>query len=335
MKRSGIKEVAAAAGVSVATASYVLSGTGRPSEATRKRVLEVADALGFIRDASAARLRTGKSNLVGVILNNIVNPFFSELVASLEATVYESGGLTLLATAQNDLVRQEQLLASMVAQGVGSVILSPVHGSTAEDLAPVLAHGLRLVVCVRDVVGSKAAFVGVDDEKSGYLAAECLLSAGHRSMVFIGGYQHTTTWDGRCAGIRQALVDRSLPEAACRMVPGLLHPDFAEEKMLLLASQGMLPNAVICFNDDQASGAYRAARKLGMAVGRDISIVGFDNIPQGRILEPELTTVDIRPALIGRTSAEIAVRNASSNSEAAPRHRLDPSLVRRNSVISS
>ncbi len=129
MKRSGIKDVAAAAGVSVATASLVLSGTGRPSEAARKRVLEVADALGFIRDASAARLRTGESNLVDVILNNIVNPFFSELVASLEVTIYEAGSLTLLATVQNDLVRQERLLASMMAQGVGSVILSPVHGS--------------------------------------------------------------------------------------------------------------------------------------------------------------------------------------------------------------
>ncbi|WP_313196652.1 LacI family DNA-binding transcriptional regulator [Shinella zoogloeoides] len=335
MKRSGIKDVAAAAGVSVATASYVLSGTGRPSEATRKRVLAAADALGFIRDASAARLRTGKSNLVGVILNNIINPFFSELVASLEATVYEAGGLTLLATAQNDPVRQEQLLASMVAQGVGSVILSPVHGSTLADLAPVLAHKLPLVLCVRDVPGSQAAFVGVDDEKSGYLAARCLLEAGHRSMVFIGGYPHTTTWDGRCAGIRQALADTGLPEEACRLVPGLMHPDFAEEKMLLLASQGMLPNAVICFNDDQASGAYRASRKLGMTVGRDIAILGFDNIPQGRILEPELTTVDIRPALIGQMAAELALRWADSTAAPAPHHRLEPILVRRKSVISS
>ncbi len=335
MKRKGIKEVAAAAGVSVATASYVLSGTGRPSAQTRKRVLEVADQLGFIRDASAARLRTGKSNLVGVILNNIINPFFSELVASLEAIVYEAGGLTLLATAQNDLVRQEQLLASMVAQRVGSVILSPVHGSTTDDLAPILAHGLPLVVCVRDVVGSQAAFVGVDDEKSGYLAAECLLAAGHRSIVFIGGYPHTTTWDGRCAGIRRALADAALPEAACRMLPGLMHPDFAEEKMLFLASQGMLPNAVICFNDDQASGAYRASRKLGMIVGRDISIVAFDNIPQGRILDPELTTVDIQPALIGRTSAEFALRRITSKETSAPRRTLEPALIRRASVIST
>lgn len=335
MKRSGIKDVAAAAGVSVATASYVLSGTGRSSEATRKRVLAAANALGFIRDASAARLRTGKSNLVGVILNNIINPFFSELVASLEATVYEAGGLTLLATAQNDPVRQEQLLASMVAQGVGSVILSPVHGTALADLAPMLGHGLPLVLCVRDLAGSQAAFVGVDDEKSGYLAASCLLAAGHHSMVFIGGYPHTSTWDGRCAGIRRALARAGLPDAVCRLVPGLMHPDFAEEKMLWLASQGILPNAVICFNDDQASGAYRASRKLGMIVGRDISIVGFDNIPQGRILEPELTTVDIRPALIGQMSAEIALRRVFSSTNTAPRHRLEPILVQRKSVITA
>ncbi len=295
-------------------------------------MLAAADALGFIRDASAARLRTGKSDLVGVILNNIINPFFSELVASLEATVYEAGGLTLLATAQNDIVRQQRLLASMVAQGVGSVILSPVHGSALSDLTPLLAHGLPLVLCVRDVPGSRAAFVGVDDEESGYLAAQCLLAAGHRSMVFIGGYPHTTTWDGRCAGIHRALTGANLPEAACQLTPGLMHPDFAEEKMHLLASQGMLPDAVICFNDNQAAGAYRASRKLGMTVGRDISIVGFDNIPQARILEPELTTVDIRPALIGQMSAEIALRGTFSGANPASSHKLSPVLVSRGSV---
>lgn len=328
MKTPGIREVALAAGVSSAAVSYVFSGRGRVSEETRLRVLEAARRLGYIRDASAARLRTGESTLVGVILNNIINPFFSELVASLEAAVHKEGMLTLLATAQNDLRRQDRLLSSMLAQGVGRIILSPVHDTTAEALHPASVRGVPVVVCVRDVPGSDASFVGADDKASGYLAGRHLLEAGHSAMVFIGGYRRTTTWEGRVAGIHQALADAGLPRDACTLIPGLMEPDFAEEKLHALAELGSLPSAVICFNDNQAAGAYRAARRLGLRVGRDISIMGFDNIPQGRILDPELTTVDIRPAKIGQISAEFAMRSGG----AIERLVLEPELVSRGSV---
>lgn len=328
MKRLGIREVATVAGVSSATVSYVFSGRGRVSDETRQRVLEAAASLGFIRDDSAARLRTGESKLVGVILNNIVNPFFSELVASLEASVHKSGHLTLLATAQNDLRRQDNLFASMLAQGVGRIILSPVHETEAAAIRPAAVRGVPVVVCVRDIPGSGASFVGVDDVQTGYLAARHLLDSGHTAFVFIGGYRRTTTWEGRVAGIFKALAEAGLPQEACNLIPGLMDPDFAEDKLLALAALGTLPSAVICFNDNQAAGAYRAARRLGMRVGRDLSVVGFDNIPQGRILDPELTTVDIRPAQIGQLSAELAILGT----DAQIRRILEPALVARGSV---
>jgi len=328
MKRPSIREVAFAAGVSSASVSYVFSGRGRVSDETRLRVIEAATTLGYIRDDAAARLRTGESKLVGVILNNITNPFFSELVASLEASVHKAGMLTLLATAQNDLRRQDSLLSSMLAQGVGRIILSPVHDTVGEALKPAAVRGVPVVVCVRDVPGSGASFVGVDDVASGYLAGKHLLEWGHSSMVFIGGYRRTTTWEGRVAGLRKALIEAGKPEGACTLIPGLMDPDFAEEKLLSLSEMGTLPSAVICFNDNQASGAYRAARKLGLRVGRDISVLGFDNIPQGRILDPELTTVDIRPARIGQISAEMAIRDPGSSG----RRILEPALVIRGSV---
>lgn len=333
MKRTGIRQIAEKAGVSVATVSYVLSGVGRVSESTRRRVMEIVAEEGFIRDDAAARLRTGRSNLIGVILNNIVNPFFSELVASLEATAFEAGYMTILATAQNDMVRQDHLLASMVAQGVAGIALSPVHGTTVQDLARVEQHGIPIVVCVRDVPGSHAAFVGVDDQKAGYLAAWALVERGVRRFVFIGGYAQTTTWKGRSAGIAQALAEAGLPDEACQRMPGPIHPDYAEEKILSLAEQGVLPPAVICFNDNQCSGAYRAAGRLGLAVGSDFSVVGFDNIPQGLFLSPELTTVDIHAAQMGRLSADVLLqgKNTSGRQERLC-HRLEPQLILRGSI---
>lgn len=333
MKRIGIKDVAKKANVSAAAVSYVFSGKGRVSNETRERVLEAAQALGYIRNDTAARLRSGESKLIGVILNNIVNPFFSELVASLEATVHAAGKLALLATAQNDPRRQERLVASMVSQGVNSIILSPVHGTTPADLSAAVDHGVPVVLCVRDVQDSGLAFVGVDDVMCGYLAAKRLLAAGHTSMMFIGGYAETTTWQGRADGIRRALREANVPIEACVMFPGVLNPDFAAEKLQRQSEMGLMPKAVICFNDDQASGAYRVARKLGLRVGRDISVIAFDNIPQGRILEPELTTVDIKPSMIGRISAEIAVSSRALTP--ARREVLSPQLIERGSICKS
>lgn len=332
VKRIRISDIAKAAGVSNATVSYALSDSGRVSRETRDRILRIADEMGFIRDDKAAQLRTGQSSLIGVVLNTIVNPFFSELVASLEAEAYKAGYLTLLATAQNDPVRQRELLYSMVAQGVAGVVVSPVHITSSDLLATTIKRGLPTVVCVRDVPGSGAVFVGSDEEKSGYLAARHLIECGHRSFQFIGGYEATTTWQGRRDGMLRALAEGGLPASAGTMLPGTLMPDFAYDEIMSAHAERRLEPAVICFNDDQAMGAYRAARILGLAVGRDLSVVGFDNIPQAESLEPGLTSVDIHPNRIGQLSARIIARMLKDGTTETAPVVLEPVLVRRQSV---
>ncbi|MCV2870329.1 LacI family transcriptional regulator [Defluviimonas sp. WL0002] len=335
MKKIGLKEVAEAAGVSVATVSYAVSGGGSVSEKTRAHVLRTADLLGFIRDESAARLRSGQSRLIGVILNNIVNPFFSELVAELETTAYHEGYLTVLATAQNDLERQQKLIQSMVSQGVGAIILSPVHGTTSVDLAAAEQRNIPVVVCVRDVPESAATFVGVDDQKSGYLAAQALLAAGHQRADFIGGYDRTTTWAGRKRGIEAAFEDAGLSPEHCRFRPGTMSPAVVSEEVSRLMTKGELSDAIICFNDNLATGVYSAAQSLGRLVGRDLSVVGFDNVPLGRALSPGLTTVDIFPGKLGSISADTAVRLVRGKARDEGReNRPEPTLMMRGSIHS-
>ena len=332
MKRVRIVDVARAAGVSSAAVSYALRDSGRISDETRQRILRIAEELGFIRDDVAAQLRTGRSNRLGVILNNIVNPFFSELVASFEAAAYAEGYLTLLATAQNDPVRQAELVDAMIAQGVAGIIVSPVHGSAPDVLSAVLERSIPTVVCVRDVPSSGAVFVGADEHRSGYLAARHLVSFGHRSFAFLGGYSDTTTWEQRRSGIFQALQEAGLPETACRMMPGTLRSDFAYVTLMDLSRAGDRPDAVLCFNDDLAGGAYRAAAELGRRVGSDFSVMGFDNIPQSEALQPSLTTIDIHPAEIGRMAAEAVVAMLVSGERHLPAIVVEPELVLRGSV---
>lgn len=332
MKKIGIKQVAAEAGVSVATVSYVLNNSGRVAEDTRKRVLDAARRLGFVRDNAAVRLRTGQSKLIGVILNNIVNPFFSELVAGLELAAYQDGFLTIISTAQNDMERQDKLLNAMVSQGVGAIILSPVHDTTAAGLDVARSRGIPVISCVRNVPNSDVSFVGVDDEQAGYLAARALIDAGHHTVNFIGGYDHTSTWLGRRDGIRRAMRDAGLADAGIRLFPGPLTPEFAADTVAELIGEAQA--GFLSFNDDMAVGVYAALRSQGRSVGRDAAVVSFDNVRIATSLQPALTTVDIFPRDIGKSSAELAMKLIRNPAQAPSQLILNPFRVDRQSVQS-
>ncbi|WP_171180176.1 LacI family DNA-binding transcriptional regulator [Ruegeria sp. HKCCD8929] len=327
MKKVGIKDVAERAGVSIATVSYVMNDSGRVGKTTKQLVLDAASELGFVRDNGAARLRTGQSRLIGVIINNVVNPFFSELVAGAELAAYQEGFLTIVATAQNDRERQTKLLHSMMSQGVGAIILTPVHDTTGDDLQVVRQRHIPVVSCVRDLPGAGASFVGVDEEKSGYMAAKSLIEAGHDKMAFVGGYADTTTWIGRRNGIFRALKENGLPKTACRLSPGSLSPDFAASTVSRLFATGELGEALIAFNDDMAAGVYRALRQNSVVVGEQVSVVSFDNVPIARALDPNLTTVDINPRRIGEKSAQLAMELLASKSVSRQELILKPAMA--------
>lgn len=334
MKRIGLKDIATKSGVSITTASYVMAGTGRVSDATRNAVLQAARDLGFVRNAAAANLRSGKSKLIGVILNNIANPFFSHLVSELETAAYKNGFLTILATAQNDLDRQCKLLLEMVSQGVDAIILSPVHATASEHLNVAISQGLPVVSCVRDLPDCPVSFVGVDDEKSGHLAMAAALEAGHNSAIFLGGYPETTTLKGRRSGVQRALKDYGLPASACSYTAGPLSIEFGFEEAQKILSNGPIDPAIICFNDYIATGVFEAARELGISIGKDISVVSFDNTPISSALTPRLTTVDIFPGEIGKMAVQRASEMAADQVKRRTIDRLEPKLVMRDSIKS-
>ncbi|WP_168798047.1 LacI family DNA-binding transcriptional regulator [Pacificoceanicola onchidii] len=326
-----MKDVAARARVSVATASYVMAGRGRVSDKTRDIVLKAADELGFVRNAAAANLRSGQSRMIGVILNNIANPFFSHLVSELESAAYNEGFLTILATAKNDIERQRKMLESMVSQGVGAIILSPVHNTCLEDLEVAITRGIPIISCVRDLPECPVSFVGVDDELSGYLAMRSALRTGKKTAVFLGGYANTTTLEGRRAGVQRALKEAGLPEANCQFRLGPLSMEFGASELSEISTGRCPPPVVICFNDYVATGVYEAARELGLSVGMDFSIISFDNTPISSALTPSLTSVDIFPGKVGAIAAQRAAEMIHTGTATRTIDRLDPVLIERDS----
>lgn len=332
MNRVSISDVAKRAGCSNATASYALNGSGRVARETRERVLKAAEELGFIPDHSAIRLRTGRSNQIGVIINDINNPFFSELVSQFEIEAWNAGFLTILATSQDDPERQKRLIESMVSHGVAGVIISPVHSSEADILRPFRQRGIPHLVCVRDIGDDEAGLVMADDFKAGFIAAGHALEYGHRKLAFIGGYENTATWQRRLDGMRQAIVDRGCTDARIDLFPGSEGPEYGAKIVKDLMRQEDKPSLIIGLNDDTAIGAYLAAREFDLQIGKDLSVIGFDNIPQTNLLSPAMTTVELFPSEMGRQCARELTKLLRTDKKHKEAIKIEPVLIERHSI---
>lgn len=332
-KRPNIKDIAKAAGLSTAAVSYALTGKGRVSAQTQEIVRRIADEIGFIRDDTAARLRTGQSNLLAAIVHDTSNPFFAELLSDFETSAYEAGYLTIVANAKDDPIRQAALIDAMLAQGVAGLLISPVNGTEEAGMQSLRFHGKPYVVCVRDIGDKQADYVGLNDRQAGYLAASHLLGAGIRHFAFVGGLDHTRTWLDRLEGIRAAASESGVAfpdEMIFTSAPTREAGSQTFDRILHAHSDC---NAAICFNDYVALGAYAAIHATGKVVGQTYSVVGFDNVPQSASLLPALTTIELFPRDIGRKSAGLVLDRLKNPKRQHERVLIEPRLIARESVV--
>ena len=307
-RRVSIKEVASAAGVSASTVSLVLNGKGRVSEATRKNVKATAAKLGFIVDRSAARLRSGHSSLVGLIVNDTSNPFFAELSAAFEVEAFSSGYLTIIANSNDDLERQRQLLEAMVGMGVEGLIICPAVGTVPEDLEVLRARNVPYLICVRDISDESTDFIGGDDYQCGLIATRHLLELGHERIAFIGGRPELSIFQRRYKGYLDAHEAAGIAPDAQLLRTGLPSRDFGATEAEGLLSLRPDVTAVLCYNDNIATGVCSAGRAMGRNIGENLSVVGIDNLPESEVTVPPLTTVEMYPRAVGRMAAETMKR---------------------------
>lgn len=331
--KPSIKDVARRANVSTATVSYSLTGNGRVSAATASRVKRVAAAMGFVRDSSAARLRTGRSQLLGVIVVDITNPYFAELVHDFQAAALAAGYMTIIASSGDDLELQNALIDALLGQGVDGLLISPSHTSDPGDLAKLKRRGIPHVLCVRDIGKTDADFVGQNDHEAGRLAGEHLLQLGYASFAFVGGHRTAPSFRARLAGLRKA------SRAAGTTLPTqLVYPTDPDRDGGAAGVRQLLheqPNckAVVCYSDHVALGAYTALAQANLQAGRDYAVVGIDNIPQSAALLPPLTTVETFPRTVGTRSAAILLRRVGQGKRTvAERILVEPRLVVRDSA---
>ena len=290
MKRVTIKEVAEKASVSTATVSHVINNTRHVEEITRRSVEQAMQQLGYQPNSLARSLRSGETKTIGLIVPDASNLFFADIARRIENLGYESGYSVILCNSDNNLAKQHNYVNTLIAKRVDGVIFISA-GESNEDLEQLANSNTPIVVADRVVPLRLADVVLLDNEDAGYVATKHLLDLGHEKIGCITGPSDVSPSMQRATGYRRALQERNLPIRKEYIIPGDFTFLGGSERMAALMKLDDRPSAVFVFNDMMAIGAISSARRLGMQVPEEISIIGFDNIELARATSPALTTM--------------------------------------------
>jgi LacI family transcriptional regulator len=326
-----ITDVAAAAKVSKSTVSLVLQGSPLIARDTAERVRQAAEALGYVYNRRAADLRRKATNVVGIVINDLANPFFAELLVGMQRRLDEAGFVSLMAHTDERLDAQERVLNSMREHNAAGLIICPVFGTPEGLLESIRASGMPLVVTVRPPVAPGFDFVGTDHELGTFAATSHLIERGHRRIAFLGRVGAGPVYEKRRAGYERAMRERALPVSAEWFVDVSLTREGGREGVRRALAMHPRPTAVVCYNDVVAFGALSELGEHGLAAGRDMAVTGFDGVIAAAHTNPPLTTVDTQPAALGTLAAD-ALLERLANPDAPPIRRVtEPELAIRQS----
>ncbi|HEX7177057.1 MAG TPA: LacI family DNA-binding transcriptional regulator [Pyrinomonadaceae bacterium] len=299
---SSIRDVARTAGVSTATVSHVVNNTRFVSEEVRARVLAAVEQCGYYPNAHARGLASGRSRILGLVISDISNPFFPELVKAIETAAFEQGYDVLLSNTNYDPDRTSHYVRRLIERKVAGVALM-----TSELDAALIDELARRDVCVVFLdlgePGRHMSNLRVDYEAGIEEAVRHLVRLGHRRVTFVSGPAHLRSAERRLEAFRRSLA-RHLPGAPVEVYDGDFRLDGGRRAVRRMHADGELPTAVLAANDMMALGAMAELRALGVEVPRDVSVVGFDNIEFAALSQPALTTVCLPRSELGRRAVE-------------------------------
>lgn len=326
-----IKDIAREAGVSTATVSHVINKTKYVSDETRGRVEQAIKKFDYHPNAHAQSLALGRSKMIGLLVSDISNPFFPEIIKSVEAAVFENGYSLILLNTNYETERSVDYLRRLIQMKVAGVIMV-----TAEFDDEIINEAKRKKISIvfHDLgeVGEKMSNVILDYAAGIDEAVAHLVSLGHRKIVHIAGSHEIHS-----AGVRRnAFIDSMKRHLPGEPEPKIFEGDFrfeggrrAANRML---GEGERPTAVVVANDLMALGAMQELRAAGLRVPQDISIVGFDDISFAALAEPPLTTVCSPRVEIGRRAVEALLLTIEKPHQPGVEIRIPTYLIKRDST---
>jgi len=302
-----MKEVAKLAEVSVATVSRVLNNKPNVSPELRSRVLQAVEKLNYKRNRVARSLRAKTSLIIGLVISDIQNPFFTSVVRGVEDVAYAHGYTLLLCNSDEDPTKERLYIDIMLAERVAGVIISPV--AEVDNYSSVLLQaGVPVVAMDRRMRDLEVDTVVINNVEGVYQAVGHLIEQGHRRIGFIGGPTRTTTGRERQEGYQKALAEHGLDLEQGLVKIGDFKQDSGYQMTCELLEMDDPPTAVFTANNLMTLGALNAIHEKKLSIPQEVAIVGFDDMSWAQSLAPPLTAVAQPTYELGRTAADLLLR---------------------------
>ncbi len=298
-----IRDVANRARVSIKTVSRVINDSPMVRESTKERVLKAMKELDYHPNALARSLVTKETRIIGLIIADVTNPYFPELIRGVEDVANDSGYNVFLCNTDENPEKELIYIKLLREKQVDGIILSGSRTS-CDQLNPTLTSGIPLVFINRRVKGNKVGMVMLDNFGTAYTAVEYLVSLGHKNIGYLGGSTLGQSNMERKNGFIQAMVDRGLPYHKL-IAEGHPGKKGGYNRTLELLDTNRPLSAIFAYDDMLAIGAIEACRERSLSVPEDISIIGFDDIDLAAHIAPRLTTFSVPKYEMGRVAANM------------------------------
>ncbi|MBI5032709.1 MAG: LacI family DNA-binding transcriptional regulator [Chloroflexi bacterium] len=305
-----IRDVAKRAGVSAITVSRVINNSGAVNSATRERVNQAIEELGYVPNTLAKSFRSKQTSLIALVLSDITNPFWTTIARGVEDTAEKNGFHVILCNTDENPEKEANYINVLLQRRVDGIIIA----STINDKNRFLMlkrHALPCVLLDRRVDGFKCDTVVSDGREGARKMTEHLIRRGYHRIAIVAGPPTISTAQERVEGYCQALRENQVPIDEGLIVRGSYRQDNGYESVKQLLKSDPRPQAIFAGNNFIAVGALHAIRELGLRIPEDVALAGFDDIPQGTLISPALTVVSQRAYEMGVAAAQSLITRLS------------------------
>lgn len=328
IRRPTILDVAAKAGVSKSTVSLVLQNSPQVKVETRDIVRSAMADIGYVYNRAAAQMRSQSAGLVGLVINDLRNPFFTEFATVLQMTLAAKGFATVIANSDEDADLQAKLVGSMIEHGVSAMVVSPAYGDGGAAFDQIARAGLPAIQVLRktDARTGLFPFASFDYADGSARATKHLIDQGAQNIAFVGGIDGVAITEERKSGY---LAEMQRAGLATLVIHGRSSRAFGVEATQSLLQEGA--DAAICFNDLVALGLHAGFARDGRSLGQEFRIVGFDDIEDCALVWPQLSSVACDIDGFARVTADRLLAWMQDGTRPAPEHRAPVKLITRTS----
>lgn len=337
-KRPTLKTVAEAAQVSLPTVSQVMRGVGRISHDTREKVLTTARKLNYIPDEHAVSMRSGRATEVGMIVHHLANPFNAELISGATDTLEDAGYLLSVLDARDDAERLERHMQLLLGKTRGGILWVPAKNTSSSLLKMIEDQKVPSVTFLRDGGSKTCTNISIDNFDALVCATQHLIQLGHTNIAYVGGNSWAQTHIARVDGYRHALKQAGIHKELILDTKDIKPSGF--EIIQTIRQKYPHITALLCNGDEIAIGVCLGLQRMGQTAGKEISVIGFDDIAEAALMTPALTTIAVQPYVFGQRLAQVLLNkikgeNAGNLREIVPTRLIIRDTTRAPFVFSS